>query len=164
MPTSESSVAEAAPRAILQLTNSEKQLILETAKELVRVIPLFFQPLSLILPNDLPVLTRWPRLTAHNRFPTRNEALRQSMLRYYRRAAPRLMAIRTPDRIGTARPRGDRRPRQNFETWSWFFMRVSGLVLIFLALTHFAITHIASTTKSNNIAWPSFSSSSPSIC
>ncbi len=35
-----------------------------------------------------------------------------------------------------------RRPRQNFETWSWFFMRVSGLVLIFLALTHFAITHI----------------------
>jgi succinate dehydrogenase / fumarate reductase membrane anchor subunit len=35
-----------------------------------------------------------------------------------------------------------RRPRQNFETWSWFFMRVSGLVLLFLALTHFAITHI----------------------
>lgn len=36
----------------------------------------------------------------------------------------------------------DRRPRQNFETWSWFFMRVSGLVLLFLALAHFAITHI----------------------
>lgn len=35
-----------------------------------------------------------------------------------------------------------RRPRQNFETWSWFFMRVSGLVLVFLALMHFAITHI----------------------
>lgn len=35
-----------------------------------------------------------------------------------------------------------RRPRQNFETWSWFFMRVSGLVLVFLALLHFAITHI----------------------
>jgi len=35
-----------------------------------------------------------------------------------------------------------RRPRQNFETWSWFFMRVSGLVLIFLALLHFSITHI----------------------
>ena len=35
-----------------------------------------------------------------------------------------------------------RRPRQNFETWSWFFMRISGLVLIFLALLHFAITHI----------------------
>lgn len=38
--------------------------------------------------------------------------------------------------------RGFRRPRQNFETWSWFFMRISGLVLVFLALVHFAITHI----------------------
>jgi len=40
---------------------------------------------------------------------------------------------------GTAR---SRRPKQSFETWSWFFMRVSGLVLVFLALAHFAITHI----------------------
>ena len=40
---------------------------------------------------------------------------------------------------GTAR---SRRPKQNFETWSWFFMRVSGLILVFLALSHFAITHI----------------------
>jgi succinate dehydrogenase / fumarate reductase, membrane anchor subunit len=38
--------------------------------------------------------------------------------------------------------RGERRPRQNFETWSWFFMRISGLILVFLALLHFAITHI----------------------
>ncbi len=38
--------------------------------------------------------------------------------------------------------RSSRRPRQNFETWSWFFMRVSGLVLLFLALIHFSITHI----------------------
>ncbi|HUS62743.1 MAG TPA: succinate dehydrogenase hydrophobic membrane anchor subunit [Acidimicrobiales bacterium] len=38
--------------------------------------------------------------------------------------------------------RMQRRPRQNFETWSWFFMRVSGLVLVFMALLHFAITHI----------------------
>jgi succinate dehydrogenase / fumarate reductase, membrane anchor subunit len=36
----------------------------------------------------------------------------------------------------------ERRPRQNFETWSWFFMRVSGLTLIFMALLHFSITHI----------------------
>jgi succinate dehydrogenase / fumarate reductase membrane anchor subunit len=35
-----------------------------------------------------------------------------------------------------------RRPRQNFETWSWYFMRISGLALIFLALVHFSITHI----------------------
>ncbi len=43
-------------------------------------------------------------------------------------------------------PRGgrrlERRPRQNYEAWSWIFMRLSGLVLLFLALTHFAITHI----------------------
>lgn len=36
----------------------------------------------------------------------------------------------------------ERRPRQNFETWSWLFMRVSGLVLIFMALLHFSITHL----------------------
>lgn len=36
----------------------------------------------------------------------------------------------------------ERRPRQNFETWSWFFMRISGLVLVFLSLSHFAVTHI----------------------
>jgi len=36
----------------------------------------------------------------------------------------------------------DRRPKANFETWSWYFMRVSGLVLIFLSLLHFSITHI----------------------
>lgn len=46
----------------------------------------------------------------------------------------------TPSRTPN-RPR-QRRPRQNFETWSWFFMRVSGLVLVFLSLLHFAITHI----------------------
>ncbi|MGH9154307.1 MAG: succinate dehydrogenase [Acidimicrobiales bacterium] len=35
-----------------------------------------------------------------------------------------------------------RRPRASPEAWSWLFMRVSGLVLLFLALLHFAITHI----------------------
>ena len=38
--------------------------------------------------------------------------------------------------------RQDRAPKQNFETWSWYFMRVSGLVLVFMALLHFSITHI----------------------
>jgi succinate dehydrogenase / fumarate reductase membrane anchor subunit len=61
------------------------------------------------------------------------------------------MAIRTPERIGRPRPSSDRRPRQNFETWSWFFMRVSGLVLMFLALTHFAITHITNDVADTNI-------------
>ncbi len=40
---------------------------------------------------------------------------------------------------GTGRPR---RSRQSFETWQWFFMRISGLVLVVLALGHFALTHI----------------------
>jgi succinate dehydrogenase / fumarate reductase membrane anchor subunit len=61
------------------------------------------------------------------------------------------MAVRTPDRVGRPRPTASRRPRQNFETWSWFFMRVSGLVLIFLALTHFAITHITNDVTETDI-------------
>jgi succinate dehydrogenase / fumarate reductase, membrane anchor subunit len=53
------------------------------------------------------------------------------------------MATRVRD-AGAPAPAGPvgRRPRQNFETWSWLFMRVSGLVLIFMALLHFSITHI----------------------
>lgn len=35
-----------------------------------------------------------------------------------------------------------RSSKQNFEIWSWFFMRISGLVLVFLALIHFSMTHI----------------------
>ncbi len=45
----------------------------------------------------------------------------------------------TPAEGGTS---PQRRPRQNSEVWSWFFMRISGLVLVFLALIHFSLTHI----------------------
>ncbi len=50
----------------------------------------------------------------------------------------------TTDRLPKASTRGalTRKPKSNFETWSWYFMRISGLILLFLALTHFAITHI----------------------
>ena len=62
------------------------------------------------------------------------------------------MAIRAPEKDPTpAPPLRAQRPRPNFETWSWFFMRVSGLVLIFLALTHFAITHITNDVTKTNI-------------
>jgi succinate dehydrogenase / fumarate reductase, membrane anchor subunit len=61
------------------------------------------------------------------------------------------MAVHSPERVGPPRPNRDRRPRQNFETWSWFFMRVSGLVLLFLALTHFAITHITNDVTDTKI-------------
>ena len=53
------------------------------------------------------------------------------------------MAIRAPEKARTSSPpQRAQRPRASFETWSWFFMRISGLVLLFLALIHFAITHI----------------------
>ncbi len=47
--------------------------------------------------------------------------------------------------MSTAPPRpeaAEPRVRRSFETWSWFFMRLSGLALVFLALFHFAVTHI----------------------
>jgi len=55
------------------------------------------------------------------------------------------MALREADRhvASEGRDKAQLRTRQNFETWSWFFMRISGLALVFLALTHFAVTHIA---------------------
>jgi len=43
----------------------------------------------------------------------------------------------------------------NFETWSWYFMRISGLILIFLALLHFSITHIVYDVVDTNSAFVS---------
>ena len=34
------------------------------------------------------------------------------------------------------------RPSGGFELWSWVFMRVSGVVLLFLALGHLAVMHL----------------------
>jgi succinate dehydrogenase / fumarate reductase membrane anchor subunit len=58
-----------------------------------------------------------------------------------------------PHRTTPPGQRQDRRPRQNFETWSWFFMRISGLVLVFLALLHFAITHILNDVADTDAAF-----------
>lgn len=45
--------------------------------------------------------------------------------------------------VRPAEPRRRARARRGgFEARSWLFMRLSGLVLVFLALLHFAITHI----------------------
>jgi succinate dehydrogenase membrane anchor subunit len=60
------------------------------------------------------------------------------------------MALRTVDRTPPVPAQQTGRPRQSFETWSWFFMRVSGLVLLFLALIHFAITHITNDVATTN--------------
>ncbi len=55
---------------------------------------------------------------------------------------PAQLEPRAPKTSVTDQPRLQRRARVNTEVWSWYFMRISGLVLLFLALTHFAITHI----------------------
>lgn len=34
------------------------------------------------------------------------------------------------------------KPETNFELYAWFFMRLSGILLIFLVLGHFAIMHL----------------------
>jgi succinate dehydrogenase / fumarate reductase membrane anchor subunit len=66
------------------------------------------------------------------------------------------VATRLQDQRRVNRQSGtDRRPRQNFETWSWFFMRISGLVLVFLALIHFSIMHIANDVTHTNAAFVS---------
>jgi succinate dehydrogenase / fumarate reductase, membrane anchor subunit len=63
------------------------------------------------------------------------------------------MALKVADTRSTP-PSGTRqRARPSFETWSWFFMRISGLALLFLALIHFAITHILHDVVSTNYAF-----------
>lgn len=53
------------------------------------------------------------------------------------------MAVRQEQRPADAtRDRSQLKTQRNFETWTWFFMRISGLVLLFLALIHFSLTHI----------------------
>jgi len=69
------------------------------------------------------------------------------------------MAVTTPPSRPTATPTAlagtprSRRPKQSFETWSWFFMRVSGLVLLFIALLHFALTHIINDVVETDVAF-----------
>jgi succinate dehydrogenase / fumarate reductase membrane anchor subunit len=55
----------------------------------------------------------------------------------------------TVDRPSSSASR-NRRSRQSFETWQWFFMRISGLVLVVLALGHFALTHIINDVTDTN--------------
>jgi succinate dehydrogenase / fumarate reductase membrane anchor subunit len=44
-----------------------------------------------------------------------------------------------------------RQPRKrSAEAWSWAFMRLSGLALVFLALVHFSITHIVNDVVDTN--------------
>ena len=40
--------------------------------------------------------------------------------------------------------------KRSAEAWSWAFMRLSGLALVFLALIHFTITHIVNDVASTD--------------
>jgi succinate dehydrogenase / fumarate reductase membrane anchor subunit len=44
--------------------------------------------------------------------------------------------------VKTVEARPPVRRKRSPEAWSWAFMRLSGLALVFLALVHFSITHI----------------------
>ena len=56
--------------------------------------------------------------------------------------------------------------RRSLETWAWLFMRLSGLALLFLAVFHFAITHVLNdvvdtdyafvSRRWDKVAWRSF--------
>jgi succinate dehydrogenase / fumarate reductase membrane anchor subunit len=45
------------------------------------------------------------------------------------------------------------RPKSSIETWAWFFMRVSGLILFFLALIHMFIMHIENDVTQTTVAF-----------
>jgi succinate dehydrogenase / fumarate reductase, membrane anchor subunit len=50
----------------------------------------------------------------------------------------------------TAEPRAttepaERRPRSGLELWAWLFMRISGILLLFLAVGHVLIMHVMET-------------------
>jgi succinate dehydrogenase / fumarate reductase membrane anchor subunit len=42
------------------------------------------------------------------------------------------------------------KPAYGYELWAWYFMRISGLVLVFLALGHLFITHIINNVENTN--------------
>jgi succinate dehydrogenase / fumarate reductase membrane anchor subunit len=56
-------------------------------------------------------------------------------------------AVETP---APEAPKGRPRRGRSAEAWSWAFMRLSGLVLVFLALVHFAITHVVNDVASTD--------------
>lgn len=45
------------------------------------------------------------------------------------------------------------KPTSGFELWWWYFMRISGLLLVFLALGHLTITHIINNVEVINYAF-----------
>jgi succinate dehydrogenase membrane anchor subunit len=52
-----------------------------------------------------------------------------------------------PEPLPSAKPpgAGRNRPIRGFELWTWLFMRISGIVLLFLAVGHVLIMHVFGT-------------------
>ena len=98
----------AAARDVIQRQNVDVLLsswitpgVIAAAQSLrVPVVPLHLYPMSIMAEDDLPVLTRWPRLTARYRYPASSAALKRSVLRYYRSLAPRLNQLRSEYGLG----------------------------------------------------------------
>ncbi|HET9013956.1 MAG TPA: succinate dehydrogenase [Thermomicrobiaceae bacterium] len=51
-------------------------------------------------------------------------------------------------RVSRERPQGS-----NFELYSWYFFRISGIVLIFLVVVHVIITHVINDVSTVNYAF-----------
>ena len=45
------------------------------------------------------------------------------------------------------------KPAGGFELWAWYFMRISGLALVFLAFGHLFITHVLNNVEAVNYAF-----------
>lgn len=60
------------------------------------------------------------------------------------------MSERATETPAPEAPKGRRTHTRSAEAWSWAFMRLSGLVLVFLALVHFAITHVITDVADTN--------------
>ncbi|TAK71284.1 MAG: succinate dehydrogenase [Actinomycetota bacterium] len=52
------------------------------------------------------------------------------------------MSVQESGQLGAPRTPARNRQRSNFELYSWLFMRVSGLVLVFLVLGHLLIMNV----------------------
>jgi succinate dehydrogenase / fumarate reductase membrane anchor subunit len=55
------------------------------------------------------------------------------------------MAIATEPRPRSEPSERGQRPRGGFELWAWLFMRLSGILLLFLAVGHVLIMHVLGT-------------------